>query len=199
MRTKDQTVLLLESKYGKDFNAFFYRSDIDKFINGEVLHFIKEPKMYIDFIAANLWEDKHPFNFPGPFYTGQSNTCGTGDVEAPDNVFYDADTCEYIFRQPSNYKEFVDVLDAAAVEVFDSYACNGNKYWTYDLCKEWWHNRRWLLEQLDNPELKKVNGARSNLYRDYLVTNDEQDLKRYCFFLLHGHYPSLNEENLPAL
>ena len=68
-------------------------------------------------------------------------------MEAPDNDIIDANGCEYVFKQPADYYEFLCVLNAA-VEVFDSYSSNGNEYWTYAACKEWWRDRTSLLHQL---------------------------------------------------
>ncbi|MCX4778862.1 ferredoxin [Streptomyces sp. NBC_01264] len=42
-------------------------------------------------------------NVPGPFWTGMTDNCWTGRLEAPDHVLYAADSAyctEYVFRQP---------------------------------------------------------------------------------------------------
>ncbi len=189
----------LTKKYGTDFPSFFYRSDLDLFIRKEILPFINPDSKYNDFFDNNHWQKKHSFNFPGPFYTGESDTCGTGDTEAPDNVMYDSYTCEYIFKQPQTFAEFLCVIDAAAVEVFDSYSCDGNNYWTYQKCKEWWNNKDQLLQELQNPEVRKANGDRIQLYIDYLNGKAEIDLRRYCYFLENGIYPTEEETKLPLL
>lgn len=189
----------VKSRFGDDFYAFLYRPHVGRIIRGGLLPFLDAPKEYNGFLDKDHWFEKHPFNFPGPFYTGQSDSCGTGDIEAPDNVMYDSDVYEYIFKQPGSYEELLRVFDAAAVEVFDSYACNGNDYWTYSLCYEWWQGKNKLIAQLNTPEVKKRNGDRVQLYIDYLGSDAEMDLRRYCFFLENGFYPTDNNILLPDL
>jgi len=189
----------IERAYGKDFSSFLFRSDIDKVIRHEVIGLLGFQVKEQGFLDNDHWKKCHPFNFPGPFYTGESDTCGTGDAEAPLNVMYDSYCCEYIFRQPKTYAELVCVIDAAAVEVFDSYSCNGNTHWTVDLCRQWWNEKSHLIEQLSHPEVKKVNGGREALYVDYLNSDAEMDLKRYCYFLETGAFPAKPDSRLPDL
>jgi hypothetical protein len=187
-----------EQHYG-DFTSFLYRADFDIFLRKEVLLFWEPNTEYKAFLDKNHWPEKHPFNFPGPFYTGESDSCGTGIVQAPVNAANDAHTCEYIFRQPSSYYEFLCVLNAAAVEVFDSYSSNGNDYWTVEACKSWWQNRTWLMRKLTTKEVMAKNEGQAQQYLDYLNGKAETDLRRYCYFLDHGVYP-LNEQTvLPEL
>ena len=91
------------------------------------------------------------------------------------------------------------MIDAAAVEVFDSYSCNGNTHWTIELCKKWWDQKRLLIEQLNHPEVKKMNGGREWLYIDYLGSEAEIDLKRYCYFLDNGRFAANENAILPDL
>ena len=194
-----EKLIKVKSRYGDDFSAFLYSSNVDKIIKDELLPFLEAPEHYNGFLDQNHWIEKHPFNFPGPFYTGQSDSCGTGDVEAPDNVMYDSNCFEYIFKQPSSFEELLSVFDAAAVGVFDSYSCNGNHFWTYNLCKEWWRRRHELIEQLNTDEVKKMNSDRVQLYLDYLDSDAEVDLRRYCFFLENNYYPASDSVLLPDL
>lgn len=192
MKEVEGKALKLINIYGSDFNVFFYRPGIEKIIKTELLSILDPGGSLHQCLDNDWWREKHPFNFPGPFYTGESDTCGTGDGEAPTNVMYDSNTCEYIFKQPQSFTELVCVIDAAAVEVFDSYSCNGNSYWTYDKCKQWWKDKQQLLELLRDPEVIRSNGGREQLYIDYLNSNAEIDLRRYCFFLENGYYPNGN-------
>ncbi|MES2701221.1 MAG: hypothetical protein V4649_01200 [Bacteroidota bacterium] len=189
-----EKIRILKEKSGEDLTALMYQPDFDKKLRAEILPWLN----YNGCLDNDHWVYKHAFNFPGPFYTGESDTCGTGDGEAPQNVLYDAHYCEYIFKQPSNFEELAGVINAASVEVLDSYSSNGNEHWTYDLCKEWWSNRRAWLAMLNDVELKKVNRGREQLYIHYLQTDAEQDLRRYCFFLEKGYYPAEGEA-LPEL
>lgn len=177
-----------EHYYG-DFPSFLYRPGFDLFLREEVLHFRDPSSVHNDFLDNNYWAARHPFNFPGPFYTGESDTCGTGIVEAPSNVANDDYCCEYVFKQPTNYYDFLCVLNAAAVEVIDSYSSNGNEHWTYEACREWWRGRAVVMRHLTRPEVITRNDGQAQLYLDYLNGKAEIDLRRYCFFLLHGVYP----------
>jgi hypothetical protein len=78
------------------------------------------------------------FNTPGPIYTTFTDNCGTGQIEAPDNVSGDEDYHELIFKQPMNLKELKEVIGAASVDPFGAYFIDGNKYWNYSKIEEWW-------------------------------------------------------------
>jgi hypothetical protein len=187
----------LAERFGLDFCLFLYRPQLYEFINKTVVPVLYPAEKHDTFLDHDHWKEKHPFNFPGPFYTGESDTCCTGHIEAPDNVLYDANGQEYIFRQPGSYVEFIGTVNAAAVEVFDSYSCNGSDHWTHQRCKEWWQNKPALLKQLNDPEIREVNGDRISLYIDYLGSSAEHDLRRYCYFLEHGIYPADDGTPLP--
>ena len=188
----------LESFYG-DFNTFFYRLDFDEFVRKEFLPAWEPDNPHLQFLDHDHWATKHPFNFPGPFYTGESDTCGTGIWEAPNNVANDSDSCEYVFRQPQNYAAFLDILDAAATEVFDSYSANGNDYWTYATCMHWWRNRGDLIMALTRAETLAANDGQAQAYLEYLTGDAETDLRRYCYFLENGQYPADDNMTLPTL
>jgi hypothetical protein len=189
----------LKERYGEDFTAFLYRRDLYDVLNREALPLL-QPTANNDFLARSYWAKKHPFNFPGPFYTGETDTCGTGVPEAPDNILFDDYCCEYIFRQPRNYEEFIAVKDAAAVEVFDSYACDGSEHWTGQACREWWQNREEIIQRLlHDPEYRKQNGERGTLYVDYLNSAARRDLQKFVFFLENGRYPPEEGTLLPEL
>lgn len=179
----------IEQVYGKDFEDFFFQPGIDKVVRLEMLQFLGHPKKNSDFLNYDHWQKKNPFNFPGQFYAGESDTCGTGFPEAPANVMFDGYYCEYIFKQPQTYAELICVIDAAAVEVLESYSCNGNDHWTIDLCRQWWGERASLIEQLNHPEVKRINGGHEQLYIHYLSSTAEKDLRNYCYFLDNGKFP----------
>lgn len=195
----EEEARLFIDKYGSDFDTFFYRPNFDTFIRTEILSFRQRDSKNNNFLDNSYWNTKNPFNFPGPFYTGESDTCGTGDVEAPNNVMYDENAMEFIFKQPQTFEEFLGVVDAAAVEVLDSYSCDGNKYWSYAKCKEWWQNRFDIISEMNKVETKKVNGDRVSLFESYLKSNAESDLRKYCYFLENGKCPSADTTTLPQL
>lgn len=135
------------------------------------------------------WSDKGRLNFPGPFYTGETDTCGTGIIAAPNNVIFDDGCLEYVMIQPRTQAEMLQLWDAGATEVFGSYYCDGNAHWTVQLVKEWWRGRNDIIERLKNPALINMNRDQEKRYTHYLMTDAEMDLRRYCFFLEHGYYP----------
>lgn len=186
-------------RYGNDFNAFFYQPQIADILRNEVIEMLYPNKNTHGFLDNDHWRQKNPLNFPGPFYTGETDTCGTGNPEAPFNVLFDTNSCEYVFRQPANFTELLCIMDAAAVEVFDSYSCNGNQHWTYEACKEWWEQKPDWIRQLQHPEMQKSNAGSQQLYIDYLETTAETDLRKYCFFLEHRYYPTDENIKLPSL
>lgn len=188
----------LSEHYG-NFTNFICRQNFNEFLREDVLPFREPESKYLEFLNTDHWKEKHPYNFPGPFYVGQSDSCGTGIGEAPNNVMNDFHACDYIFRQPTNYYDLLCVLDAAAVEVFSSYSSNGNECWTYEGCKKWWNDREYLLNDLTNDEVVKMNNGRAHLYIDYLKGEAEMDLRRYCYFLENGKLPMDKSLTLPEL
>jgi len=163
------------------------------------------PALYPDyktelFTDSSHWHEKHELNFPGPIYTGVTDTCGTG-IEAPDNIMFDYCGCEYVSRQPRNYAQLIEVTNVADIEVLSGYSCDGNKHWNYELVKGWWFNRPKWIRHLKDPAVKKHNGADIvKLYIDYLNSGTaELDLRRYCFFLLNNYYPAEDNMDLPII
>ncbi len=155
--------------------------------------------LFLDFdnnsdFGGSEWSNRGELNFPGPFYTGETDTCGTGIIEAPNNVVFNEYCMEFVMIQPRNKTELLQVWNAGAVEVFGSYYCDGNKYWTIDKVKNWWARKDYLLECLENEELIEMNCNQEKRYRYYLENFAEIDLRKYCFFLDNGSYP--NEEVL---
>jgi hypothetical protein len=178
-------VEVLKTIYNFDLNS----DDIDKFLN------------YVEdsYSSGTNWKNKGIFNFPGPFYTGETDTCGTGIIEAPHNVIFDKYCAEYIMIQPRTKKELLQIWNAGAVEVFDQYYCDGNNHWTIELVKEWWKNKDNILESLKNQVLIETNCNQNLRYETYLKTEAYTDLSKYCYFLDNGFYPIKKEEKLPNL
>lgn len=143
------------------------------------------------------WSDKGELNFPGPFYTAESDTCGTGIIESPNNVIFDEHCMENVMIQPRSKVELLQLWKAGAVEVFESYCCDGNKHWTMQLVRNWWSNRNDILEYLKNDELIKVNCNQEKRYRHYIGNYAKMDLRKYCFFLEYGFYPT--NQKLPEI
>ncbi|MGI4862515.1 MAG: hypothetical protein ACRYFZ_01230 [Janthinobacterium lividum] len=185
-------------RFGPDFNAFVYQPDVANFIRQQVLSFRYPGVQHVECLDTSHWQEIHYLNFPGPFYTGNSDTCDTGPYEAPNNVLRDNHAMEFVFQQPQNFTEFLCTLDAAAIEVLDSYSCDGNEHWTYRLCREWWRSKAEIIRRLSTPAFHETNGSRTQLYIDYLNGAAETDLRKYCYFLENGHYPT-ESDTLPPL
>ena len=94
------------------------------------------------------WSEKHWMNTPGPIYCGQSDNCGTGPAEAPDNVHGDAEGHEVIYRQPVNLLELEQVINAANCDPWGGYGADGNLHWTYETIKQWWAGRGTLIAEV---------------------------------------------------
>ncbi|MBO9728687.1 MAG: hypothetical protein J7623_08625 [Chitinophaga sp.] len=188
----------LEAIFGEDFFSFFYVPYVNERIH--TLQEVMGVNWYLPIFDGDYWPEKHPLNFPGPLYTGETDNCGTGRPEAPFNVLYDNDGREYVYRQPANYTELLGVLTAAGIDPFDGYAGNGNDHWTYDACKTWWRNRGDVIVALQDGELRALNEGHEQAYIDYLRSGAaETDLRRYCYFLEHYQYPTNEQVALPDL
>lgn len=189
---------LLENHFGADFVSFFNRPGIDKVITVELPDILEEGTG--TFLDNNHWDQKHPYNFPGPFYTGDTDTCATGPLMAPFNVLLDDEGTEFVAMQPKNYIELFCLKEAAAMEVYNGYSCNGNAWWTYRDCQYWWRHRGEVVDGLYRKRAEEFNGAPTRIrYINYLEHQAAEDLKKYCYFLEHGKYPAPNILRLPDL
>ena len=173
-------------------NEFIYQHGL----NEKIIYNFLTYKHDSDF-GGTGWNEKGKLNFPGPFYTGVTDTCGTGIVEAPNNIIFDENCREFVMIQPRTKIELVQLWNAGAAEVFGSYYCDGNENWTVQLVKEWWANKNEVLEHLKNSELIKMNQNQEKRYLHYLENEAKLDLRKYCYFLENGLYP--NDESLPEL
>ncbi|MGW6708616.1 hypothetical protein ACWGDE_27505 [Streptomyces sp. NPDC054956] len=156
------------------------------------------------------WEKRLWLNVPGPFYTGETDTCWTGRLNAPDNVMYAASSehgLEYVFRQPRDPQEVRRMVDAADEEPFQEYACDGDLWWTPAAVRSWWADRGRVEEHLA-ATLAEYAGSvhRSDRdaaagawhFRGYLADGLAGDLRAYLFRLEEGRYPVAGER-LPEL
>jgi len=176
----------------KSIAELIFQFDLNDKIIDEYLNY----KSYSDYTDSG-WNDKDILNFPGPFYTGESDTCGTGIIEAPNNVIFNEHCMEFVMIQPRNKTELLQLWNAGACEVLGSYYCNGNKYWTTEKVRYWWKNKDDILELLKNNDLIKRNRNQEKRYLHYLDNFAEIDLKKYCYFLDNGYYPT--DEKLPNI
>ncbi|MGV9408530.1 ferredoxin [Nocardia sp. NPDC003693] len=158
---------------------------------------------------GDKWEDRHWMNVPGPFYTGQTDTCWTGRQQAPHNVLYGGEYYnEFIYRQPRSPAEVACVLGAAADDPFDGYAWDGDSRWTPAAVRAWWSGRAEvaahlmeLLAEFTGPKARAQDAEPAAGVRDfltYLATDLETDLRAYVFRLENGRYPD-DDDPLPNL
>lgn len=91
------------------------------------------------FINYGNFGEIHWLNTPGPIYTTYTDNCGTGQVEAMNNVSCDKNDHEAIFRQPFTKKELIETLSAALVDPFGAYYFDGNENWNNENIVGWWN------------------------------------------------------------
>jgi hypothetical protein len=145
------------------------------------------------------WTDKHWMNTPGPIYCGDCDNSGTGPPQAPNNVQVDSDGFQVIFRQPANFYELRQVLNAASHDPFGAYATDGDAHWSYPALHAWWREKRpaieheiermrqWLI--IDHPDAA-IGVER---WLDYYRYGLREYLQSYAFFLETGRAPSARD------
>jgi hypothetical protein len=75
--------------------------DIEKILfNG-----LAELTDYLSFFDYSDFKAIHQLNTPGPIYTSNTDNCGTGQVEAMNNVGGTIDYQEIIFKPPFTWQE----------------------------------------------------------------------------------------------
>ncbi len=92
----------------------------------------------LSFVNYGDFGEIHRLNTPGPIYTTYTDNCGTGQVEAMNNVGSDDNWREIIFKQPFTRQELRETLSAAYVDPFGEYYFDGNQNWTKELINDWW-------------------------------------------------------------
>ena len=192
-------IIELESQFGEDAKKWIYSKafNID-FVRKFESIYLKDPLIFSTEFIDNF-NERNVFNFPGPFYTVETDNCGVGQIEAPENILYDHETREHIFIQPRTIRELANVISAAYLDTFKNYGFNGNEKWTTDLIKEWWSNRYKLIEALKSKAIVQRNGGQNYAYIEYLNGGAKIDLQRYAYFLKNGLYPNDDETNLPEI
>ncbi|GAA3673677.1 hypothetical protein C8D88_119100 [Lentzea atacamensis] len=166
------------------------------------------PPEYFTAADSPKWALKHWLNVPGPFYTGETDTCWTGRQSAPRHVLYGGEyQNEFVYRQPKTKAEVECLLSAADDDPFDGYAYDGDSRWTPDAVRAWWDQRGQVEEHLaalidewtadgNSYALDAAEGARDFLA--YLAGDLRTDLRAYLFRLEQGRYPGAGDQ-LPDL
>ena len=128
--------------------------------------------------------EKNPRNIPGPIYGAETDTCGTGAQEAPDNVLLDKNGQEFVFRQASNPKEFRDLVSAALCECFNGYGADGDAHWRLSTIRDWWQTRGEMLNEGVGHEWCKPESVES--WKRALQGDAAGYLRVYAFFVENG-------------
>jgi hypothetical protein len=61
---------------------------------------------HFEFVNYGGFKEVNWLNTPGPIYTTYTDNCGTGQVEAMNNVGGDENYHEVIFKQPSDRRSY---------------------------------------------------------------------------------------------
>ncbi|WP_146217682.1 hypothetical protein [Chitinophaga sp. S165] len=115
--------------------------------------------------GSGCFQDIHWLNTPGPIYTTCTDNCGTGQIEAINNVGGDEDYREVIFKQPFTKEELKATAIAGMVDAFGSYYIDGSQYWNEDNVLEWWNKSKERVdyiidrynEELNLPEIPHIS------------------------------------------
>jgi hypothetical protein len=149
----------------------------------------------------------HWLNTPGPIYTTYTDNCGTGQVEAINNVGGDIEYREIIFKQPFTKNELKETLVAAYVDPSDAYFYDGNENWTKELIINWWsksdvriacilelYYREINVPEADEPSDEAIEPIPEN-YKNWLdfYQNGMKEYLEWYIFRLCGQQMELND------
>jgi hypothetical protein len=154
-----------------------------------------------------VWTEKMPWNTPGPFYAAGVDNSGPGPAEAPNNVYVDEKGFPFVFRQPINWFQLRQVLEAANHDPFAGYGVDGNQHWTYTSIRAWWQERQAMETSITTTRNRMLRGmdpsspwywAPIERWSEYLQTGLEAYLRVYAYFQEEGRIPT-SEDHLPRL
>jgi hypothetical protein len=146
-------------------------------------------------IFQSAFDKRNPLNLPGPFYGAETDTCGTGPVEAPINVLMDRNGQEFVCKQPSNEAELRDIISAALCECFIGYGADGDDHWTLQLIREWWRTCPDLLAQAGH-----CHGDPASITKwKRLVAGEAEDYLRAYAFFVEEKRPPTEADPLPSI
>lgn len=125
----------------RDIEEILFKSPIDitdlqNFVDGQ------------NCFSSGGFKDIHWLNTPGPIYTTCTDNCGTGQIEAINNVGGDHDYREVIFKQPFTKEELRATVLAGLSDPFGSYYIDGSLHWNKDNILEWWEKSRERVEYI---------------------------------------------------
>ncbi|ACU73011.1 hypothetical protein Caci_4147 [Catenulispora acidiphila DSM 44928] len=153
------------------------------------------------------WAERKPRNVPGPFYSASTDSLQTGRLDAPDHIAYDDDLgggfgWEFVYRQPVNAAGTEAVVNAARLELYSGYACDGDDHWTVEAVRDWWRERgeirAWAVdlavqwEANAHPKYRGHYHDAAHGLREFIAFIDDgldRYLRGYMFWLAEGCSP----------
>ncbi|MEV7585838.1 ferredoxin [Streptomyces erythrochromogenes] len=161
-------------------------------------------------VFTGVWAERHWLNVPGPFYGANTDTMEFGRAFAPRHVAYDCEH-EFVYRQPVTAIETEHLVEAARIEPYSGYACDGDDHWTAGSVRDWWRDRgrvrAWALaaaqerEAEEDPRYRGHHEDAARGHRDFVAHIDdglEAYLRGYLFWLDQRREPR-PDEPLPRL
>ncbi|GAA2048472.1 hypothetical protein [Polymorphospora rubra] len=154
------------------------------------------------------WDDLLWLNVPGPFWTGETDTCWTGRLHAPEHVLYGGEYfSEFVYRQPRTTAEVAALAEAAWDDPFGGYGCDGDDRWTPDAVRIWWRERDRVIQYVEQLSQRWIASERADEreaaaglqdFASYLVGPLSDDLRIYLYWLIERRSPNPSDR-LPPL
>jgi hypothetical protein len=143
--------------------------------------------------APTDWDRRTILSVPGIVWSVSSDTCATGRLSAPDNIAYDHDYREFVYRQPNNEAELAAIMSADSEEVFACYRFDGLSRWTHPAFGAWVEDLEVVVGYIRHtlgaaPEPEIAEGLQA--YESYLMSSDFK-----AYLGAFGEY--LNERRRP--
>lgn len=131
--------------------------------------------------------EKNPLSIPGPIYGAETDTCGTGPLEAPGNVLLDAAGQEFVFRQAATADEFRDLVSAAICDSFRGYGADGDAHWRLSTIRDWWRTREDMVREPFDERWCRPESVQQ--WKRALQGEAEGYLRVYAFFVENNRVP----------
>jgi hypothetical protein len=180
-------------------------------LRGQVLAPGSWPIESPDAMFQGKWEERNSLNVPGPIYGAMTDTCWVGRLSAPRHVLYgDVEDYEqeFLYRQPRNLAELLQVLDGVRQDPFAGWAYDGDDHWTVELVREWWRERGRVLKWIARKIAEWSSPGSTAEEKDVLVGLDDYQLyiegdladhlRAYAFWLDNRRSPAPGD-TLPQL
>lgn len=120
------------------------------------------------------WDARTVFTTPGIVWAVESDTCMTGRPNAPRNIAYDNYGREFVYRQPENADELMNIMSADSEEVFSCYRFDGLARWTRPAFDAWFSTHDvvvgWICHLLATETESEIVGGLRDCH-DYLTSD----------------------------